>query len=453
MNYRFFWATLFVFTLAADQARAHFLFLRILPPAEGGRAAEVYFSELAEAGDPRFVGKIAQTQLWLQRKPGQFDALQIRYMPDRLRAHLPSFGSLMVVGSCQYGVIARAKQTPFLLRYYPKAIAGSPTALNQLEPYGKLPLEIVATLEGDEVHLSALLDGKPLPQVEFVTVDAKLNNAKLKADEKGQAVWKPAAGVYSIYTRHTRKEAGDFGGQKYEEIRDFATLVFTYPLERKEADAAAVALFEEALAARAEWRDFPGFEAKITGNLDGRRFDGTISIDAQGLVSFSDTDPSREESVSPWVEEQLRSIVLHRLARPKAPPEPRKPVVRFADTPQDHPYGPLLIFDGGKFASSYRVRDRQIMVVNRNLGKETMAITVLENDQNKEGKFLPRSYQVQYWANLSGRLLRTETIQNRWQRVGSWDLPAMIQVANASDDGVTIRGFTLSDHVLLTKKK
>lgn len=34
---------------APGPARAHFLFIRITPPAEGGRAAEVYFSERATA--------------------------------------------------------------------------------------------------------------------------------------------------------------------------------------------------------------------------------------------------------------------------------------------------------------------------------------------------------------------------------------------------------------------
>jgi hypothetical protein len=44
-----------ILAIFAQPARAHFLFARILPPAEGGRAVEVYFSELAEAGDPRFI--------------------------------------------------------------------------------------------------------------------------------------------------------------------------------------------------------------------------------------------------------------------------------------------------------------------------------------------------------------------------------------------------------------
>src|SRR5436189_750449 len=94
------------------EARAHFLFIRIGPPAEAGRAAEVYFSELAEAGDPRFIDKIAHTQLWLQQTPDQFVPLKVHKGEDRLRAQLPVSGNLVVVGSCPYGVLARTKQTP-----------------------------------------------------------------------------------------------------------------------------------------------------------------------------------------------------------------------------------------------------------------------------------------------------------------------------------------------------
>src|SRR5262249_20828706 len=75
--------------LLSIPAQAHFLFVRILPPAEGGRAAEVYFSELAEAGDSRFVDKIAHTQLWLQSTPGKFTPLKVLKAPDRLHLQFP----------------------------------------------------------------------------------------------------------------------------------------------------------------------------------------------------------------------------------------------------------------------------------------------------------------------------------------------------------------------------
>ena len=42
-------------------------------------------------------------------------------------------------------------------------------------------------------------------------------------------------------------------------------------------------------------------------------------------------------------------------------------MLRFGED-RDHPLGRLLLFEGGTFASSYRIRDRQILVVNRNFG-------------------------------------------------------------------------------------
>jgi hypothetical protein len=436
----------------AGPARAHFLFLRVLPPAEGGRAAEVYFSELARAGDPRFVAKIAGTELWLQKTPGRFEPLEVHRAPDRLRACLPESGSVVVVGRCVYGVLARPKQTPFLLRHFPKALAGDPDELNRMRPHGKLPLEVVGTLDEGGIRLTALRDGKPVPRAEFVTVDADLANVRLRADEGGTAGWKPpAAGVYSVYTRDTRKEPGEAGGKKYDEVRDFATLTFTWPPRRQGGDPAAVALFEEAVAARARWEDFPGFTARIAGNLDGRPFAGTVTVEPGGEVTFADDDPGRSEAVSGWVQDQLDSLVLHRLARPTPPGRPG-PVVYFAEARDDHPLGRLLTFEGGRFASSYRVRDRQITVVNRHVGKENMTITTLENDRNAEGRFLPRAYVVQYWASGTGRLVRTEAVQDRWQRVGSWDLPASHSVTTATDAGLSVRGFTLSRHELLRGK-
>src|SRR4029453_2931481 len=133
---------------------------------------------------------------------------------------------------------------------------------------------------------------------------------------------------------------------------------------------------------------------RVAGSLDGRTFEGAVDIDAGGKVVYTDDDGSSADAVDGWVYEQLASIVLHRLARPQSG---ERPVLRFAESKEGHPLGRLLLFDGGQMASSYRVKDEQVMVVNRHFGKENMTITVLDNDRNKEGLFLPRSYTVQWW--------------------------------------------------------
>ena len=199
-----------------------------------------------------------------------------------------------------------------------------------------------------------------------------------------------------------------------------------------------------ALAKRANWAGFPGFTAAVGGHVDGRAFGGTARVSADGTVAL-DID---EKHAVEWVEDQLGSMVLHR----RAPTKKRaRPVLRFADQDEEHPLGRLLTFVGGAMASSYRVRDGEITVVNRAIGPQHMTITVLGNQPNAEGKSLPRSYSVQYWDGKTGKLLRTQSIQNRWTRVGRFDLPTRLTVTTASQTGLNVRSLKLAKHKLLVK--
>ena len=428
------------FLAISTAARAHFLFIRIGEPAEAGRTVEVYFSEKAEAGDPRFIHKTAGAHLTLQSAPGKFQPLTVREGADRLRATLPAAGPVSVTGFLEYGVLKR--ETSFLLRYYPKALSGDPASLRALRPDPHSALEIDAKFDGDHVVLTLLRDGKPVPNAQFTTVDDDLVNEEVKADAAGKATWTPPSpGFYCIYTKSILKTPGQWKGQSYSEIREFATIAFRWPLSRTDADAEAVTTFQHALAARATWEQFPGFSADVAGNVDGRAFSGKAKIAASGEVSLE----LDEGVVKPWVDEQLQSLVNHRLPAPKSG---TPPILRFGDQDKANPLGRLLIFDGGQFASSYRVQDDRITVVNRHLGRQNMTITVLDDARNAEGKQLPRSYTVQYWNADDGTLERTESISNRWTRVGRYDLPASILVTAATKAGLSVRSIQFSNHQL-----
>jgi hypothetical protein len=433
--------TLATLVLGGAEARAHFLFAKVGPMAEGGRSAEVYFSDKAEAGDPKFVDKIASTKLWAQSTPGEFRPLTVRKGVDRLVTHIPASGAIGVVGECQYGVIARPNETPFLLRYYPKAIAGPAAELNKLKTREGADLEILAEFEGDRIKLLALRNGKPLPKASFHAVDADLKESVIDADGAGRASWTPSSsGTYTVYFRSDLKTPGEVEGKKYDEVREFATLAFDWPLVATGADPEAVSRFEDAIAARAQWKDFPGFSAQVSGQADGRPFTGSITVDADGKAKAKLDD----DSAKSWVEGQLASIAMHRIAQ-----EPGdRPVLRFLDDDEAHPLGRLLAFEGGQFASSYRVKDRQITSVNRKLGPSNMTITTLDNEKTPDGHFLPLGYSVQYWDDLTGDLRRTESIRDRWVRVGSFDLPASHTVTTSTDGGQSTKGLTLTGHKL-----
>lgn len=426
--------------LRTTEVSAHFLFIRIGEHAEAGRTVELFFSERAEAGDPRFISKIAGTKLRLQHEPGKFVPLKARQAADRLRAFLPAGDAVSVTGFCEYGILER--EVPFLLRYYPKSISGPMTAVNDFKPDNTQVLEIMATVHLDSVTFTLLDRGKPVPKATFTTVDDSLANEELTADDQGRVTWKPASpGNYCVYSKVVRKEAGERAGKTYSEIREFPTLTFQWPLGRTDGDPKAVELFENAIVARANWHDFPGFSASIDGDYDGRPFSGTVRVDKAGAVTVT----IDQEVATDWVEDQLKSIVMHRIESPRR----SVPVLRFADQDARHPLGRLLTFEGGRFASSYRVKDDQLMVVNRNLGSENMTITILENQKTTQGKYLPHLYTVQYWDASDGTLLRTETFENGWKKIGNFELPTLDTVLSSSASGLSIRTFRLSKHELL----
>ena len=428
----------------ATQARAHFLFIRIEPQAEAGRSAEVFFSEQAEAGDPKFVAKIAHTKLWIQTRPGEFRELPVQQAADRLRASLPADRSVAVVGECEYGVLARPKQTPFLLRYYPKAVAGNPDELNRLAPRREIPsrssrpsrINDQATTSQPRVASAwwHSRNGKPIPNAVFTAVDSDLSEQTIKAGPDGTATWTPPApGRYSVYIRETLKQPGVLGDKKYDEIREFATLAFTWPLERHDADPEATALFKEAIAHRAESARFP----RLFGRAHRPSRRPAVHRQGDGPEGWLGR-ASRPTTRSPRHGSRTSSTRWSCIAwlNPRATrPTRTSRRLQFADEADDHPLGRLLAVEGDPMGSSYRIKDRQITVVNRRMGKQNMTITVLDSDKNPEGRFLPHSYVVNYWDAATGKLNRVETFQERSQRVGSWDL-----AGDAFDpDGLRVR--------------
>jgi hypothetical protein len=431
------------FACIAQQAQAHFLFTRICPPAEGGRVAEVYFSEYATAGDPRYVEKIASAEFQMQSAPGEFKPLRMRRLADRLRGHVPIGGPLLVAGKLDYGALDRPGAPTFLLRHYSKAVAGQPAEVNRFSQTGT-PIELVAAFESSRVVFTALLDGRPLPNTRIDVVDADLSGTELTTDTEGKVAFEPSSpSLYCAYVGHTLPIAGQHQGKPYKEIRQFATLSFDWPLVPTAPDDEAVALFEEALATRAAWQDFGGFTAEIAGDLEGRPFSGTVTVAADGAV---EVDLGEDAAMAEWIDDQLESITMHRAASQASAAERPKPVLHFADNQVDHPLGRLLAFEGGHFASSYRVKDKQLTTVNRVIDGQDMTITVLDNEQNAEGKFLPHIYVVQYWDESTGEPNRTETVRDRWTRVEKWDLPVEHTVTTASADGFSVRSFHLSKH-------
>lgn len=195
---------------------------------------------------------------------------------------------------------------------------------------------------------------------------------------------------------------------------------------KTEGDPAATKMLADARAARAVWKDFPGFTADVAINTDGKTTKGTVAVNPKGDVTLRLPDGAP----SPWAQRTLASVVGHRLDDGGGPDTP----CAFEDDNADHPLGRAVRVLSDEFHSSYRIRDRQVIVVNREMKDARFSITVLENETNKEGKFLPACFVVNTW-DATGALTSSETHHQTWKRADVFDLPESVLVVTAAGDG------------------
>ncbi|HEY7152720.1 MAG TPA: DUF3386 family protein [Gemmataceae bacterium] len=180
------------------------------------------------------------------------------------------------------------------------------------------------------------------------------------------------------------------------------------------ANAAATKLLADARAARVLYHDFPGFTADIEVNINGKVLRGTVDVSGKGEVALK-----LEDAVAvKWAKNTLGSIIGHRLS---SGPDEETPCA-FVDEEEHHPLGRAIRVLNDEFHSSYRIRDRQVIVVNRHTPGSRFTITVMENIRTKEEKFLPACFVVNTWGSGEA-LISSETHHQTWQRVGAFDLP------------------------------
>jgi hypothetical protein len=208
-------------------------------------------------------------------------------------------------------------------------------------------------------------------------------------------------------------------------------------------DPAAVKLFADARAARAAWQNFPGFKADLEVNVDGKIHRGDVDVSAKGKVKVHLAD----EAVGDQVQRELASLVAHRLPASAGEGEGEQPSCYFLDK-LDHPLGKAIAMSGDDLHSSFRIRDRQILEVNRTMKDARFTISVLENTWNQEKQYLPVSFVVNTWDTKTKQLRSSVSYHHTWQRIGSFDLPQAVTIVNASAGSQECRSIKLTNHKL-----
>jgi hypothetical protein len=414
-------------------ARAHFVW--IVP--SGDREALLIFSDTLKPDRSVPVTKIGATRVFLL---GDREKALRTTLKDKTAYRLTLLGEpgpSALAGVCRYGVVAKGKAEPFLLVYCARALVGgalqdAPAAF--WKPAGQLPLDIVLIKGKPKARL--LWQGKPVADAEVVMqAPGTGEELEVKTDEDGVFVLvRPKSdGLYALRARHVVAKEGEEGGKKYKEVRYYCTL--TFPVRAPagsggapgagpaKANPEATRLLREARAARVNWQDFPGFTADLEYNHNGKAVRGKVTVSAGGKVTVDLADPAAKG----WAQRQLRSVVDHRLDNSAE----RNTPCAFLDDNAHHPLGRAVRVLNDELHSSYRIRDRQIIEVNRRMKDSRFTITVLHNYFTAEKKYLPASYVVNTWDKAEA--LRSSTsFHQTWRRVGAFDLPGTVLVVTAS---------------------
>jgi uncharacterized GH25 family protein len=436
----------------AAPARAHFVWLLPADSAARPLSARVIFSDSLEPDRATLLKKLTHLSVYARDAAGKVTELKTTAAGKALTATVPGTGPRAVLAVCPYGVVARGKAEPFLLHYSAKTFVGpDPADALLTRTWKRAALEVVPVVAGTPA-VRVLWRGKPLAGAEVVLlVPGKDKAVERKTDKSGLVkLEKPArGGLYGVRAGHIVKKAGEQAGKKYSSVRYYATLTFPAVGGRpaallaegakegkRPADPEATKLLAEARAARATWKDFPGFTADLEVNVEGRLSKGTVEVSARGEVTVKLMGEAKG-----WARRTLESTVAHRLD--SGPP--RRTPCAFADDVRDHPLGRLIGVLNDEYHSSYRIRARQVIVVNRRARDVRFTITVLANLVNAEKRYLPTSFVVDTWDLKSDTLRSSAAHHQTWQRVGAFDLPRSTLTVTATGSKLEARRLKLAN--------
>ncbi|MFO0699804.1 MAG: DUF3386 family protein [Nitrospira sp.] len=211
-------------------------------------------------------------------------------------------------------------------------------------------------------------------------------------------------------------------------------------------DPQARDLLRRAFEATARWpKDFQGFTANLTVNVNGKETTGTVMVKSPREVSVQLSDGD----VQKWAQEQLGMIAVHRGPRSFDESDGKYSLTMEED---GHPFGTKLTIHGSN--SYYRLKDNRITQINRKMAHPGMnpfafTINVEESAVTKDQKNLTTKYTVYYYSPTDGTLNNVESFTDTHIRVGACDLPASRRIITYEGKQVVVKHLMFTNHTML----
>lgn len=257
-------------------AHAHFVFVSADP---GNASVRIMMSENLQPDVD--VNIIAGTKLTL-RTPGSPDAPIAMVRADKafFTAQTAGNGTRVIFGISDLGLMSRGK--PHILIYYPKTILGDPFAA-QTQLGDAAPVEIIPQGKPGKVVLKLVAHGKPVADGEITLILTNGEEKKLKTNAEGLTEVIPETGRLAAWARFWEAKPGERDGKKYEELRNYATLVADVPNVAASISKMPQATASFGSAVEGDWLYVYGghvspthtyFKEAVTGRFDRMRLTG-----------------------------------------------------------------------------------------------------------------------------------------------------------------------------------
>ena len=173
-------------------------------------------------------------------------------------------------------------------------------------------------------------------------------------------------------------------------------------------------MLRQAFEKTARWqKDFKGFTADLTVNVNGKETSGPVMVKGPREVSVQLGDAD----VQKWAQEQLGMIAVHRGPRSFEESDGKYSLTMEED---GHPFGTKLEIHGSN--SFYRIKDNRITQINRTMAHPGMtpfafSINVEESAVTQDQKNLTTKYTVYYYSPTDGKLNNVESFTDTHVRV------------------------------------
>lgn len=200
-------------------------------------------------------------------------------------------------------------------------------------------------------------------------------------------------------------------------------------------DQAAYDLLKNARTASQNFPvDFAGYSADVVYNEDGKVHNGTVDYAPKAELKFEMKSLGADDYKK--LSSDLRSLITHRSAGDFSKSDGRHPITFGAD--DKNPIGRLVHLND-EMKSSYRIRDNQVVQVNRTMGGDLFSINILETTIVDGGKHLPRQFAVTYVDEKTKAIKRTQFFTDSFENVsGAW-LPKMRRIITVENGQTNVR--------------